>query len=84
MMLDRGKNGSIMPDELKFYLNHWGMNVNQLNFNHLFNQFDADGDGEISYKDFTQTVGKEIHPAEGLYFRQDKPANVKINSCAHE
>jgi hypothetical protein len=50
----------------------------------LFQEFDADGDGLISYKDFTLTVGKEIHPSEGLYFRQDKPTVVKINSCCHE
>jgi len=39
----------------------------------MFRKFDADGDGKISYKDFQQTIGSEIHPGEGLYFRQDKP-----------
>ena len=45
------------------------MHVNDETFNDLFKRLDADGDGVISYKDFSITVGSEIHPAEGLYFR---------------
>jgi len=28
-----------------------------------------DGDGEISYKDFQVSIGSEMFPSEGLYFR---------------
>ena len=82
MDLNSEKTGSIKPQELKFFLNHWGMQITEVNFNYLFSQFDADGDGIISYKDFVHTVGCEIHPSEGLYFRQDKPEFSHINSCA--
>lgn len=57
------------------------MQVTDEDFNDLFSKLDADGDGAISYKDFSITVGSEIHPAEGLYFRQDKPTNAMIRSC---
>lgn len=69
MDLNVSKTGMIQPHELRFMLNHWGMQVTDEKFNNLFKQFDADGDGAISYKDFSITVGSEIHPAEGLYFR---------------
>lgn len=67
------KSGCIEPEELKFYFQHWGLGrITEAQFQSLFNKFDADKDGKISYKDFQQTVGSEIHPAEGLYFRQEK------------
>lgn len=70
MDLNAEKSGCIEPKELKFYFQHWGLGgITDAQFQSLFNKFDADGDGKISYKDFQQTVGSEIHPAEGLYFR---------------
>lgn len=81
MDLNVSKTGMIQPKELRFILNHWGMQVTDEDFNDLFSKLDADGDGSISYKDFSITVGSEIHPAEGLYFRQDKPTNAMIRSC---
>ena len=53
-------------------------------FKFLFGKFDDDNDGKISYKDFQKTVGSEIHPAEGLYFRQDKKMNQTIDTCKNE
>jgi hypothetical protein len=82
MDLNSEKTGSIKPHELKFFLDHWGMQITEVNFNHLFSQLDANGDGIISYKDFVQTVGSEIHPAESLYFRQDQVCYSAINSCS--
>lgn len=81
MDLNVSKTGMIQPSELRFMLNHWGMTVTDETFANLFSKLDADGDGAISYKDFSITVGSEIHPAEGLYFRQDKPTNAMIRSC---
>jgi hypothetical protein len=43
--------------------------------------FDVDKDGKISYNDFHKSVGSEIHPGEGLYFRQDKPQNIHSKKC---
>ena len=52
MEMDVGKNGAIIPSDLRFYLTHWGVAADDRKFSELFNYFDADGDGKISYKDF--------------------------------
>jgi len=46
------KSGTISRKELKFYLDFWGMDVSEKDFERCFNRFDVDGDGQISYKDF--------------------------------
>jgi hypothetical protein len=78
------KTGTIKPHEFRYYMKHWGIEVKDEWFMKLFNKFDADKDGQISYKDFQTTVGAEIHPAEGQFFRWDKAANLRITSCKHE
>ena len=50
-------------------------------FNELFDYFDADGDGKISYKDFQETVGEQMQPNQGKYWRQDNPRPTRIKSC---
>ena len=60
MSLDIGKNGTILPADLRFFLTHWGVAASQENFMQLFDYFDADGDGRISYKDFQKTLGKDM------------------------
>ena len=62
MELDASKSGSIHPDDFKFYLTHWGIKTSDEKFKELFDFFDADKDGIISYKDFQDTVGKEMQP----------------------
>ena len=52
MSLNWMNNGSISKEELKFYLNHWGIAVSDEEFDELYNKFDIDQDGSISYKDF--------------------------------
>ena len=52
MDLNIEKTGKISQRELKFYLNFWGMEISQAEFDLIFNKFDLDGDGLISYKDF--------------------------------
>jgi Ca2+-binding EF-hand superfamily protein len=73
MNLNIEKTGKISKRELMFYLEYWGITISEEKFNKIFNKFDLDGDGEISYKDFQISIGSEMFPAEGLYFRQDKP-----------
>lgn len=46
------KTGKISRKELKYYLNFWGMEITEDEFEKVFNKFDLDGDGKISYKDF--------------------------------
>jgi Ca2+-binding EF-hand superfamily protein len=62
-------SGYISHDELQFYLNHWGLKLKEKEFMAIYNAFDVDGDGKISYSDFHKSVGPEIHPGETLYFR---------------
>ena len=56
--LDREKSGKITPQAFRFYLTHWGMQVSEEKFKELFDSFDEDGDGVISYRDFQRTAGK--------------------------
>jgi Ca2+-binding EF-hand superfamily protein len=49
------------------------MDISEEDFDKVFTKFDLDKDGAISYKDFQLSIGSEMFPAEGLYFRQDKP-----------
>ena len=46
-------------------------------FEIIYDSFDVDKDGKISYSDFHKSIGSEIHPGESLYFRQDKPQTIK-------
>ena len=55
--------------ELIHFLNHWGFPLRPDQETVVFNFFDKDGDGRISYQDFVQSIGYEIHPSESLYFR---------------
>jgi hypothetical protein len=41
-----------MPEELKFYLNHWGFIIDEDQFEKVFRKFDLDCDGKISFDDF--------------------------------
>ena len=59
----------ISKNELRFYLNHWGLRMSDEQFKAIYAMFDSDGDGKISYTDFQAAIGKEIHPGETLYFR---------------
>ena len=52
MNLNREKSGTVTPNELGFYLNHWGIEAPEEELDALFRCFDADGDGLISYEDF--------------------------------
>ena len=52
MDLNLEKTGSIKPEELKYYLEHWGLNLKESEHKALFDKFDEDKDGKISYKDF--------------------------------
>ena len=70
-------------DELIFFLKHWGFPLNPNQEEIVFSYFDKDGDGQISYTDFVQSIGYEIHPSETLYFRQEntKAIVVKDSAC---
>ena len=83
MDLNIEKTGKISKKEFKFFLNFWGLDISEKEFLRCFNNFDVDKDGFISYKDFQFSIGSEMFPSEGLYFRQDKPQQQRIISCQH-
>lgn len=67
--LNKGKTGAINPDELKVYLNNWGLPISEDQFKDIFDFMDSDKDGKITYEDLQNTIGKFISPEEQLYFR---------------
>lgn len=75
------KTGKITQEEFKYFLQFWGMTITPEQFSLVFDKFDLDGDGALSYKDFQQSIGAEMFPAEGLYFRQDKAQQCRVNAC---
>jgi len=52
MDLNIEKTGKISIKEFRFFLNFWGMDIPEAQSQKCFNNFDMDGDGFISYKDF--------------------------------
>jgi len=60
MSLNIEKSGAISKSELANYFSNWCLTKEQ--FEWLFNKFDKDQDGQISYNDFTQTIGSELYP----------------------
>lgn len=79
--LDLDKSGFISKENMQLYFSSWGLTKEQ--FDWLYDKFDRDKDGKISYNDFTQTIGSELFPAEGLYFRQAKQNIERFNPCKH-
>jgi hypothetical protein len=71
--LNTEKTGKISKKEFRAILNFWCITIEDDVFNKIFGKFDVDGDGVISFKDFYLSIGMDMFPAEGLYFRQDKP-----------
>ena len=66
--IGRSKDFILKPD-LKFYLDHWGLQLDDSQVQDIFRMLDQDQDGKISFYDWTQSIGHEIHPGETLYFR---------------
>ena len=71
------KKGHIVPHELRFFLSHWGITVSDEEFKKLFDKFDLDKDGVLSYKDFQKMAGRDILPDEFQYFRWDKAHSLR-------
>ena len=79
--MDVSHTGALSPDDLKFYLKHWGIQASKEKFDELFKNFDHDGDGKISYKDFVKTVGKDMQPDQGMYWRRDTVRPSRFKAC---
>ena len=77
MNKDSSAGGFISKPELQFYLTHCGLKLSESQFQEVYDMFDIDQDGKISYVDFNKSIGMEITPGESLYFRQDIPKMAK-------
>lgn len=75
------QGGCIGRDELKFYFDSWGLLMTEKEFDGIYNIFDVDKDGKVSYMDFHKAIGNEITPTEALYFRQDMEHKIKHTKC---
>ena len=60
------------------------MNTSEEKFDELFRYFDNNGDGKICYKDFQATVGKEMQPDQGCYWRRDMARPTRIKACTSD
>ena len=61
-----------MPSELLYMLEHWGIQLDDVTFQRVFDEFDRHKKGRISFLDFRATVGEVMLPQEGPYFRLDQ------------
>lgn len=82
--LNQEKTGAIKPKEFREHLEHWGLTLTDDQFQGLFEKFDCDKDGKISYEDFMNSAGNEINPMEFLYFRQDIDKAPRKTTCKHK
>ena len=62
MNKDTTATGFISKNELRFYINHWGLEMTEKQFDEVYRMMDVDKDGTISYSDFNLSVGLEITP----------------------
>ena len=67
--LSQSEKGYIHSYDLQHLFEHWGLQLNQEQFEKVFQKFDYDNDGKISYNDLQRIVGKILAPYENLYFR---------------
>ena len=72
--INSDKNKYIDKFELHISLKNLGFYLDSNTFDKVFDLFDYDKDGRISYQDFKRTIGERIKPEEFLYFRQDNPS----------
>jgi hypothetical protein len=80
--LDTNRTGSIDKQELRFWLDFWGMDqISEAQFDSVFNKLDYDRNGIISFTDLQYTIGQELYPREGLYFRQEGKLDLKTEPC---
>ena len=58
-VFDKDKSGKISSEEIKNFLG--GQGINDKIFNEMIRQLDINGDGEISYKEFKEIMGKILN-----------------------
>ena len=58
----------------------WGFIAPDDQVRELFNWLDKDKDGQLSFEDLRETIGLDVSPQEGVYFRQNIK-NSKSQPC---
>lgn len=54
--------GYVSKQDLENMVSKWGVKLDEAKLQQLFESFDHDKDGQISFKDFQETIGMEITP----------------------
>lgn len=67
---------------MRLILEHWGIQLDEKKFQQIFNIFDKQNKGAISYQDLQTSIGHIVHPAEALFFRQDCKIEEPLNRCS--
>mgnify|MGYP001161581389 CR=1 FL=1 len=49
----------------------WGFIAPETEVRNLYNWLDQDKDGQLSFEDLRETIGLDVSPQEGVYFRQN-------------
>ena len=79
--MNLGKSGKIQKWEMKYFINHWGFKMSPEEFEEIYDRFDVDNDGLISYQDLQTVFGTILNPPESFYFRQDRKKEALSNVC---
>lgn len=58
----------------------WGFVASSEQIREVFDWLDLDKDGKISFEDVRETIGLDVAPKEGTYFRQNVK-NSKNQPC---
>ena len=66
-----GQKNHITYERFHELINLWSFVVTDEQILGLFNWLDSDQDGVITFEDLRSSIGKDISPNEGIYFRQD-------------
>ena len=70
----------VQYDRFKELLASWSFIAPDDQVRSLFNWLDADKDGQLSFEDLRETIGLDVSPQEGIYFRQNI-RNGKSQPC---
>jgi Ca2+-binding EF-hand superfamily protein len=67
--ISQEKGGYIHQYDFRYLLEGWGYILTNEQFKYIFDKFDLDQDGKISYQEFRNSFGRHLNPDETLYFR---------------
>ena len=54
------KTGKISKDEFNYFLQFWGMNITDEQFDAVFSKFDLDGDGHVTHEELCEYIDERV------------------------